>query len=111
MGGVAEYLRVLALCHAHFTPVVNHVWGSAIAVATNLQLLAAMPPMPGGLHPWEPMLEFDTTDNKFRDNLLTEPLDIQGQVKRSGGYATIPTGPGLGVEPDRDFINHYAVAA
>ena len=111
LGGVSEYLRVLALCHAHFTPVVNHVWGSAIAVATNLQLLAAMPPMPGGLHPWEPMLEFDTTDNKFRDNLLTEPLDIQGQVKRSGGYATIPTGPGLGVEPDRDFINHYAVAA
>ena len=44
LGGVSEYLRVLALCHAHFTPVINHVWGSAIAVATNLQLLAAMPP-------------------------------------------------------------------
>ena len=51
LGGISEYLRVLALCHAHFTPVINHVWGSAIAVATNLQLLAAMPPMPGGLHP------------------------------------------------------------
>ena len=31
LGGISEYLRVLALCHAHFTPVVNHVWGSAIA--------------------------------------------------------------------------------
>ena len=50
LGGISEYLRVLALCHAHFTPVVNHVWGSAIAVAANLQLLAAMPPLPGGLH-------------------------------------------------------------
>ena len=47
LGGISEYLRVLALCHAHFTPVVNHVWGSAIAVATNLHLLAAMPPLPG----------------------------------------------------------------
>ncbi len=111
LGGVSEYLRVLALCHAHFTPVINHVWGSAIAVATNLQLLAAMPPMPGGLHPWEPMLEFDTTDNKFRDNLLAEPLDIQGQVKANGGRVAIPQGHGIGVEPDRDFINHYAVAA
>ncbi|PTX54226.1 D-galactarolactone cycloisomerase [Litoreibacter ponti] len=111
LGGVSEYLRVLALCHAHFTPVVNHVWGSAIAVATNLQLLAAMPPMPGGLHPWEPMLEFDTTDNKFRDDLLAEPLDIQGQVKANGGRVAIPTAPGIGVEPDRDFIEHYAVAA
>lgn len=111
LGGVSEYLRVLALCHAHFTPVINHVWGSAIAVATNLQLLAAMPPMPGGLHPWEPMLEFDTTDNKFRDDLLEEPLDIQGQVKRNKGRVTVPTTAGIGVEPDREFIEQYAIAA
>ena len=110
LGGITEYLRVLALCHAHFTPVINHVWGSAIAVATNLQLLAAMPPLPGGLHPWEPMLEFDTTDNKFRDQLLQSPLNIQGQVRKTGGKVAIPEGPGLGVEPDRDFIRQYAIA-
>ncbi|RYH11584.1 mandelate racemase/muconate lactonizing enzyme family protein [Tropicimonas sp. IMCC6043] len=110
LGGISEYLRVLALCHAHFTPVVNHVWGSAISVATNLHLLAAMPPLPGGLFPWEPMLEFDTTDNKFRDELLTEPLDIQGQLRRNHGRVRIPGGPGLGVEPDRDFIRQYKIA-
>ncbi len=110
LGGISEYLRVLALCHAHFTPVINHVWGSAIAVATNLQLLAAIPPMPGGLHPWEPMLEFDTTDNKFRDDLLADPLDIRGQVKSSGGYVSIPKAPGIGVEPDMDFIKRFEIA-
>ena len=94
LGGITEYLRVLALCHAHFTPVFNHVWGSAIAVATNLHLLAAMPPMPGGLFPREPWLEFDTTENRFRDHLLAEPLDIQGQVKRNDGLIAVPTGPG-----------------
>ncbi len=109
LGGITEYLRVLALCHAHFTPVVNHVWGSAVAVATNLQLLAAMPPLPGGLHPWEPMLEFDTTENRFRDELLAEPLDIQGQVARNSGRVTIPTAPGLGVTPDLAFIEMYEV--
>lgn len=109
LGGISEYQRVLALCHAHFTPVVNHVWGSAIAVATNLQLLAAMPPLPGGLFPREPMLEFDTTDNRFRDDLLVEPLDIQQQVKATGGYVSIPAGPGLGVEPDREFIDRYRI--
>ena len=108
LGGVSEYLRVLALCHAHFTPVVNHVWGSAIAVATNLHLLAAMPPLPGGLHPWEPMLEFDTTDNRFRDELLTEPLDIQGQVARTGRAAVLEK-PGIGVEPDRDFLRAFEI--
>jgi D-galactarolactone cycloisomerase len=111
LGGISEYLRVLALCHAHFTPVINHVWGSAIAVATNLQLLAAMPPLPGGLHPWEPMLEFDTTDNKFRDELLIEPLGIQGQVKSNVGRVKVPIAPGIGVEPDRDFIDYYSIDA
>ncbi|MEO9684394.1 MAG: mandelate racemase/muconate lactonizing enzyme family protein [Tateyamaria sp.] len=109
LGGISEYRRVLALCHAHFTPVINHVWGSAIAVATNLQLLAAMPPLPGGLNPWEPLLEFDTTENIFRDDLLADPLDIKKQVKASGGSVAIPQGPGIGVEPDRDFLKAYAV--
>ena len=109
LGGVSEYMRVLALAHTHFTPVVNHVWGSAIAVATNLQLLAAMPPLPGAMFSREPLLEFDTTDNKFRDDLLLEPLDIQGQVRRSGGYAGVPSGPGLGVEPDPAFLARFVV--
>ena len=41
LGGISSTLRVLRLCHAHFTPVINHVWGSAIAVATNLHLLGS----------------------------------------------------------------------
>lgn len=110
LGGISEYLRVLALCHAHFTPVVNHVWGSAVAVATNLQLLAAQAPLPGGLHPREPMLEFDTTENIFRDRLLSEPLGIQEQVATTG-RVQVPTGPGLGIEIDRDFLHRYEVDA
>ena len=109
LGGISEYLRVLALCHAHFTPVVNHVWGSAVAVATNMHLLAAMPPLPGGLHPWEPMLEFDTTHNMFRDELLTMPLDIQRQVAASNGTVGLPEGPGIGVTPDLNFIQKFSL--
>lgn len=110
LGGISEYLRVLALCHAHFTPVINHVWGSAITIAVNLQLLAAMPPLPGSRNPTEPMLEFDTTENILRDQLLKEPLDIQGQVAASGGFVKVPMGPGLGVEPDRGFIEKYEIS-
>ncbi len=107
LGGISEYLKVVAQCQARFTPVVNHVWGSAVAVATNLQLLAALEPLPGGLFPVEPMLEFDTTDNKFRDELLKEPLSIQQQVKNNNGFVNIPDGAGLGIDPDPDFIAHY----
>jgi len=109
LGGISEYLRVLALAQAHFTQVINHVWGSAVAIATNLQLLAVIPPLPGGIHPQEPMLEFDTTDNKFRDDLLTEPLNIQRQVAKNGGYVPIPDVPGHGAEPNREFLEHFAL--
>ena len=109
LGGISEYLRVLALCHSHFTPVVNHVWGSAIAVAVNLHLLAAMPPLPGGLFPWEPMLEFDTTHNRFIDDLLTVSLDIKKQVKNNNGTVSLPNGPGLGVTPKRDFLDKFRI--
>ncbi|MCR9137504.1 MAG: mandelate racemase/muconate lactonizing enzyme family protein [Alphaproteobacteria bacterium] len=109
LGGISEYLKVLALAQTHFVPVINHVWGSAIAVATNIQLLATIPPTPGGMFQREPMLEFDTTDNRFRDQLLLEPLDIQGQVRRQNGHVTIPDRPGLGVEPDMEFVARYTV--
>ncbi|MGV8966652.1 MAG: mandelate racemase/muconate lactonizing enzyme family protein [Cellulomonas sp.] len=109
LGGISEYLKVRAMCHANFIPVVNHVWGSAVAIATNLHLLAAMPDLPGAMFPTQPMLEFDTTHNTFRDELLTEPLDIQGQVKASG-TAAIPQGHGLGVEVDMELVRAYEVS-
>jgi D-galactarolactone cycloisomerase len=90
-------------------PVINHVWGSAVAVTANMHLLAAMPDIPGGLHPWEPMLEFDTTPNRFRDEMLEAPLDIAGQVRANGGHVGLPGGPGLGVAPDRAFLDHYRI--
>ena len=109
LGGISEFQKVMALCQSHFVPVVNHVWGSSIAVAVNLHLLTAQPPMPGGLHPFEPMLEFDTTPNRFRDDLATEPLDIQAQVRANNGTAAAPERPGIGVEPDPALLRHYAV--
>lgn len=109
LGGISEFQKVLTLAQTHFVPIVNHVWGSAVSIATNLHLLAAMPDLPGGLHTPAPMLEFDTTPNRFRDDILTQPLDVQGQVAATGSVS-VPTGPGLGVEVDTDFVNAYEVA-
>ncbi|NNG06040.1 MAG: mandelate racemase/muconate lactonizing enzyme family protein [Inquilinus sp.] len=109
LGGISEYLKVLALAHTHFVPVTNHVWGSAVAVAVNAHLLTAMPDVPGGLNPWSPMLEFDTTPNLFRDEMPTEPLKIVEQIGQNGGTMAVPDRPGIGVEPDIAFLERYAV--
>ncbi len=109
LGGITEYCKVLALAHTYFIPVVNHVWGSAVAVATNLHLLAALPDLPGAAEPVQPMLEYDTTPNRFREELLVKPLDIPGQVKRNGGWVSLPPGPGLGIEIDFNFTKRFEV--
>ena len=47
--------------------------------------------------------------NKFRDDLLTQPLNIQRQVAKNGGYVPIPDVPGHGAEPNREFLEHFAL--
>lgn len=110
LGGITEYLNVLALAHTHFIPVMNHCWGSNLTVAMTLHLLAAQQDLPGGLYPARPMLEYDTTLNHFRDGMLTEPLDIPGQVKTNAGMARPPMGPGLGVTVNWDYLEQYRIA-
>ena len=110
LGGITEYQKVLALAHSHFVPVVNHVWGSAVAVAMNLHLLAAMPDLPGGAHPVQPMLEYDTTPNRFREELLQGAAGVLKQVKQNDGWVGLPKGPGLGIEIDFDFVKTFQVA-
>ncbi|MEU2900871.1 mandelate racemase/muconate lactonizing enzyme family protein [Streptomyces sp. NPDC006967] len=110
LGGITEYLKVRALAHSRFIPIVNHVWGSAVAIALNIHLLMAMPDLPGAMFPRSPLLELDTTPNRFRDELLVSPLRITETVARDGAV-TAPPGHGIGVEPDRDFMAAFEVGA
>ena len=52
----------------------------------------------------KPWLEFDQTENPFREHLLATP-----QTMGTDGWFDIPTGPGLGVEVDEAFVARYAV--
>ncbi len=110
LGGITEYQKVLAMATAHFVPVINHVWGSAVAVATNMHLLAALPDFPGAAHPVQPMLEYDTTPNLFREELLVDSLGVLDQVKNNHGSVAIPKGVGLGIEVDLDFVDKFSVS-
>jgi D-galactarolactone cycloisomerase len=68
-----------------------------------------MPDLPGAADPVQPMLEYDTTPNRFREDLLSKPLDVLRQVKEHAGTAAPPNGPGLGIEIDFDFVRHFQV--
>jgi len=80
-----------------------HVWGTGIALAASLQLIATLPDNPPGLNPIPPLLEFDQSEHPIRMAVLAEPI-----VQR-GGWVEIPDRPGLGIDIDRDGIERFRV--
>lgn len=106
-GGITEFRRIAALASTWGVQVNPHVWGTPVALATGLHLLAALPPMPHCRVPTpfyqEPVLEFDQTPNPLRTDLAVEPFRLRE------GYLDVPQGPGLGIELDRAAIERYRV--
>lgn len=104
-GGFTEARRIADLAALHGVRLVPHVWGTAVQIAAALQFMAAMVPNPVRLSPIEPILEFDRTDNPFRQAVVKTPLE------HVDGVLVIPDGPGLGIEIDRDALKEFAPKA
>lgn len=101
VGGFTEARRVADMAALHGVRIVPHVWGTAIHIAAALQFMAAMVPNPVRVNPIEPILEFDRTENPFRQAVIKTPIEHeQGVIK-------IPSGPGLGIEIDRDALAEF----
>jgi D-galactarolactone cycloisomerase len=102
-GGLSECKKIADMAVAFGTRYNPHVWGTGIALAASLQLLAVLPAhTPSSLAPAEPMLEFDRTEHPIRQGVLTAPIE------HDRGIVRIPQGPGLGIEVDRDALVRFA---
>ncbi|MEX2616372.1 MAG: mandelate racemase/muconate lactonizing enzyme family protein [Alphaproteobacteria bacterium] len=102
-GGLSECKKIADMAVAHGIRYIPHVWGTGIGLSAAMQLLAVLPHNPPGWNPTEPLLEFDRSEHPFRQAVLKQPLEhVNGVVK-------VPTGPGLGIEIDRDGIRRFEV--
>jgi D-galactarolactone cycloisomerase len=102
-GGLSEVRNIAVLANTWNIQCWPHVWGTGVAIAAALHLLASLPDSPPSLTPLEPMLELDRTPNRLREE--TEG----GLIQMEEGYIRVPTGPGLGIDLDRGFIDKYVV--
>jgi len=94
-GGLTSARRAAEVARAAGLRTYPHVFGSAVALAASLQLLATLP--------GAPRLEFDRTPNPIRDELAVDP------IRNDGPRVPVPDGPGLGVEIDEDTLARYRV--
>jgi D-galactarolactone cycloisomerase len=102
-GGVGETLWIADLADLHAIAAMPHTSNSAIGIAAALQVLAALPNPTRSPSSPEPFLEYGVDDNPHRTGLLATPLEFQD------GWVTIPTGPGLGIEIDEDYVRRHAI--
>jgi D-galactarolactone cycloisomerase len=103
-GGLTECLKIADLADTWHLRCIPHAWGSGIALAATLHLLAMIAPCPPALLPInEPVLELDRTPNIFRERLVAEGLEITPE------RAKVPTGPGLGIRIDERILQKYCV--
>jgi D-galactarolactone cycloisomerase len=102
-GGITECKKIATLAQAHSIQCVPHAWGTAIGLAATMHYLASLPFTPPCLVPVPPMLEYEQTFNPFRDELSSTDLT------HKGGFVTVPNGPGLGIEINRDVLERYKV--
>jgi D-galactarolactone cycloisomerase len=107
-GGFSEVRRIAAMASAHHIQCIPHVWGSAIALAAGIHLIANLPPSPATARPSklinEPLLEWDSSPNPLRRIVVKNPPELVN------GEVAIPDAPGLGVEPDVKAFKPFLVA-
>jgi D-galactarolactone cycloisomerase len=103
-GGIAECLFVADLARLSSVQTFPHCWGGAITIAATLHVLSLLPNPTGGPSTESPMLEYDTTPNPFRTDLLAEPFQLKD------GSLAVPSGPGLGIVVDEDVLRRYQVS-
>lgn len=96
VGGITAGRRVVERARIADVQVVPHVWGTPVALAASLQLIATLP--------GDPWLEFDTSSNPLREELGSTSIDAS-----EDGTVPIPPGPGLGIELDRSAIERFRV--
>ena len=101
-GGIGETLFVGELARLSMVRCIPHCWAGAFTLAATLHVTALLPEisrMPGNA---APLLEFDVTENPFRDDVvLGDPFALRD------GCVAVPSRPGLGIEIDEDALRHY----
>ena len=93
VGGISEQRRIAWLAQDFGVRYVGHGWNTALGVAADLQLAAALPNVD--------LVEF-IGGSPYVDGILQQPFQLNAE-----GYLAIPALPGLGVALDREKLKRY----
>ncbi|MCC7336325.1 MAG: mandelate racemase/muconate lactonizing enzyme family protein [Pirellulaceae bacterium] len=94
VGGISEERRIAWMAQEHGVRFIPHGWNTAVGLAADLQLASAFAATD--------LVEY-LTGSPFIDDIT-----VGGWQLDSDGMLAIPSAPGLGLELDRDMVQHYS---
>src|ERR1700730_15492197 len=92
-GGLTEAWRIAWMAYEHNIQWVPHGWNTAIGLAADLHLSAAMPVAR--------YVEY-LTPSPYLDEIILTPFKPDAE-----GYLNVPDKPGLGIELDREALKRF----
>ncbi|MCI0638525.1 MAG: mandelate racemase/muconate lactonizing enzyme family protein [Gemmataceae bacterium] len=92
-GGITEAHRIAWMAYEHNVLYVPHGWNTAIGLAADLHLTAALPVAR--------YVEF-LTPSPYIDDLITQPFRPDAE-----GFLHVPMTPGLGIDLNQDAVKRY----
>jgi L-alanine-DL-glutamate epimerase-like enolase superfamily enzyme len=95
-GGLAMAKQIAHLAEEKQVQVVPHAWLTDLLTATSLHFNAWLE--------HAAYLEFNVSQGPLARELFRDPITLQAD-----GTLLVPTGPGIGVEPDADAVERYLV--
>jgi D-galactarolactone cycloisomerase len=93
-GGLSEAKRIGWMAYDHGVQLVSHGWNTAVGVAADLHLAAALP-----VARW---VEYQT-DSPYIDDIATKPFALDEE-----GFLAVPTEAGLGIELDAEEVERLS---
>jgi L-alanine-DL-glutamate epimerase-like enolase superfamily enzyme len=93
-GGLSEARRIAWMANDHGIQMVSHGWNTAVGLAADLHLAAAMPVAR--------YVEY-ITPAPYIEEIVVDPPRLDAD-----GLLSIPTAPGLGIELNRDALRRFA---
>jgi L-alanine-DL-glutamate epimerase-like enolase superfamily enzyme len=94
VGGIAEMKKIAVLAAAANATFVPHSFYFGPGLAATLHVAASTPGVP----------YVETPPGQLDAPLVATPIDC------TGGTVSVPTGPGLGADPDPEVLRRYAYA-
>ena len=94
VGGLSEARRIGWMAYDHNVLLVSHGWNTAVGLAADLHLAAALP-----VARWVEYL----TPSPYIEEIVTTPFKLDAE-----GLLSIPTAPGLGIELDWERIRKFS---